>query len=673
MLDDVVQTTANSVDIPADKAIPNVKPEPWRPSLIDRLLVGFFKAVNLFIPWYRLPRYIGLANLAAFRVSLRKYNLYHPTLDGLPPPVTTPMPAKALVYRQPDGSFNDLTCPGMGCRQSRFGRNVPFSDAHPDVPALLLSPSPRVVSERLLARTEFEPATGLNLLAAAWIQFQIHDWFSHGENDRETIDIPLGASDPWKHGNPMRVERTRKDATRTAEENRADLPPTFASTESFWWDASAIYSSNPQATEALRDPEGKQGITGHMGKLALDQLIVVAKDEAGRERQEQACVLPHNIGEKLPSTGFNTNWWLGLEILHTLFAQEHNAICDALCQDYPRWSHAQLLSTARLINAALMAKIHTVEWTPAIIARPTTELAMRTNWWGLLGEGGERVFGRLGNTLLSGIPGSETEHHGVPFTLTEEFTAVYRMHPLLPDEIIFRKLNNEPWTRTGLPEHRVTMERLIFEQSHPLLTGTDNEFGEALRIEDVFYSFGLGNPGQLKLHNYPNFLREIRVPDVVGDDRSTKLPIDLATIDILRDRERGVPRYNRMRRLLHMAPAKTFEDITPDPKWADELREVYDGDLERVDLQVGMLAEKGIEGLAFSDTAFRIFILMASRRLKSDRFFTRDFTARVYTPLGMRWIAENDMTSVLLRHYPQLAPVLSRCSNAFKPWGKRPQ
>ena len=30
-----------------------------------------------------------------------------------------------------------------------------------------------------------------------------------------------------------------------------------------------------------------------------------------------------------------------------------------------------------------MAKIHTVEWTPAIIAHPTTVYALRANWWGL--------------------------------------------------------------------------------------------------------------------------------------------------------------------------------------------------------------------------------------------------------------------------------------------------
>ena len=69
-----------------------------------------------------------------------------------------------------------------------------------------------------------------------------------------------------------------------------------------------------------------------------------------------------------------------------------------------------------------------------------------------------------------------------------------------------------------------------------------------------------------------------------------------------------------------------------------------------------MFAEPLPKGFAFSDTAFRIFILMASRRLNSDRFFTTDYTPQVYTQAGMDWIDANDMSTVLLRHYPGLAP-----------------
>jgi hypothetical protein len=83
---------------------------------------------------------------------------------------------------------------------------------------------------------------------------------------------------------------------------------------------------------------------------------------------------------------------------------------------------------------------------------------------------------------------------------------------------------------------------------------------------------------------------------------------------------------------------------------------------------VGLYAERLPEGFAFSDTAFRVFILMATRRLKSDRFFTYDYRPAVYTKEGMEWIENNTMKSVLLRHYPNLHHALSGVDNAFKPW-----
>ena len=109
----------------------------------------------------------------------------------------------------------------------------------------------------------------------------------------------------------------------------------------------------------------------------------------------------------------------------------------------------------------------------------------------------------------------------------------------------------------------------------------------------------------------------------------------------MRDRERGIPRYNEFRRLIHKQPFTTFEELTPNKVWQEELRTVYNNDINAVDLQVGMMAETPPEGFGFSDTAFRIFILMASRRIKSDRFFTSDYNIGVYTQPGMysrfRW------------------------------------
>jgi len=294
-----------------------------------------------------------------------------------------------------------------------------------------------------------------------------------------------------------------------------------------------------------------------------------------------------------------------------------------------------------------MAKIHTVDWTPAVISHPTTVIAPRANWFGVLGERFRNAFGRVSpSEVVSGIPGSATDHYGIPYSLTEEFTAVYRMHPLVPDDYDFRRVaDNQPLRQMDFSE----------------LTGPAAEqVLDELAIDDVVYSLGTTHPGVVTLHNYPRFLQEFTRPDGKRQD--------IAATDILRIREIGVPRYNEFRRLLHLKPAGSFAELTDNPQWAEQLERVYAGDIERVDLMVGMYAERRPKGFAFSDTAFRIFILMASRRINSDRFLTRDFTDEVYTPVGMRWLSQNNMVTVLLRHFPALAPAMRGVDNAFWPW-----
>ncbi len=64
---------------------------------------------------------------------------------------------------------------------------------------------------------------------------------------------------------------------------------------------------------------------------------------------------------------------------------------------------------------------------------------------------------------------------------------------------------------------------------------------------------------------------------------------------------------------------------------------------------------------------------MASRRLNSDRYFTKDFTPEIYTQTGINWVQQTSMTDVLLRHYPQLRPSLRGVTNAFQPWQRVPR
>ncbi|WP_017327320.1 peroxidase family protein [Synechococcus sp. PCC 7336] len=576
-------------------------------------------------PWHQQPLLFALLKLREFRNNLRRDNLHDtsqfPDRDKLPKPAATNGKGH-LKARTPDGSYNDPDSPEMGMAGTRFGRNVPLADAFPDKDKLL-TPNPRVLSRKLMTREEFVPATIVNLLAAPWIQFQNHDWMSHGDNQpNNKVEIPLEEDDPWpQEHRPLAIKKTLEDESR--DPNDTSNPPSFINEVTHWWDGSQIYGSDRETVEKLRS---------HVdGKLTI----------------EDNGLLPLDPELGIDSTGFNDNYWIGLSLLHTLFVKEHNTICDRLKQKYSNMSDDELFDKARLINAALMAKIHTVEWTPAILPHPATVAALNANWYGLLGQKFKNFIGRIGDSeALSGIIGSSTDQFGAPYYLTEEFVSVYRLHPLIPDDYDFRSLDGD----------RTVLQKNFFEISGNRARAVVEQVG----MDDLFYSFGTAYPGAITLHNYPKFLQQFA--------KDNGEVFDLAAVDILRDRERGVPRYNRFRELLGRGKVKSFDEITSNPTWASELKELYNNDIDSIDLMVGMFAEDLPDGFGFSDTAFRIFILMASRRLKSDRFFTKDYTAEVYTQLGLEWIDKTSMLDVLERHYPALAPCLEGVENAFAPW-----
>ncbi len=111
--------------------------------------------------------------------------------------------------------------------------------------------------------------------------------------------------------------------------------------------------------------------------------------------------------------------------------------------------------------------------------------------------------------------------------------------------------------------------------------------------------------------------------------------------------------------------------------------------IEDVDTVVGWLSEfRRPHGFAISETQFVVFILNASRRLFSDRFFTSSFRPEFYSTLGIEWVTNNGpgpeiieegmpnghqqpvspMKRVLLRTMPELASELQGVVNAFDPW-----
>jgi hypothetical protein len=571
--------------------------------------------VDRSVGWDGLTPRLAVAALLGIRHRLRARNLYDTRRIKPPPTGASAVPGERSGARTLDGTANDLADPLMGAVGTPFGRNTPpLADTS--------GPSALDVSEALLTRDEFFPAETLNLLAAAWVQFEVHDWFMHRTKDYDPEYVARLSRDALAEPKPLVTE----------PESDPRHPP-FLSDQTHWWDASQLYGAEPGFAKAIREGEGYR----------------VLEDLALLEAMEPFTAGTHRVAAGAP------NLWVGTALFHILFAREHNAIAAMLAEKHPAWSPERLFDKARLINAAVMAKIHTVEWTPAIVAHPATARGARKTWRGILSPRWRPALRGLRDEVLTGIPGSRRSHDGAPYALTEEFVAVYRMHQLIPDQVIFRRL------RDGASAQTYEIRELAIEHGDP---GRPRAKLAEIGLAEAIYSLATAQPGEITLHNHPEFLQAYRPTDGHG------LALNLGMVDILRTRQTGVPRYNAFRRLFRLEPASSFNEIANgNPKWAKEIREVYGDELDDVDLLIGMYAERKPKGFAFSDTAFRVFLLMAARRLRSDRFFTTDYTPEVYTPEGLQWIEDATLAGILRRHFPALGPALDRApGNVFAPW-----
>ncbi|XP_052118169.1 alpha-dioxygenase PIOX-like isoform X1 [Arachis duranensis] len=347
-----------------------------------------------------------------------------------------------------------------------------------------------------------------------------------------------------------------------------------------WWDASVIYGSNGEVLKRLR--------TLKDGKIKISEEGELLHNENG-----------------IAVSGDVRNSWAGVSTLQALFVHEHNSVCDALKKNYPELDDEEIYRHARLVTSAVIAKIHTIDWTVELLKTDTLLAGMRANWYGLLGKKFKDTFGHVGGKILGGLVGlKRPNNHGVPYSLTEQFVSVYRMHSLLPDNLQLRDISATPGPNKSPPLIKeIPMKNLIGLEGEKTLT--------KIGIVSQIVSMGHQACGALELWNYPMWLRDLIPQNLDGSERPDH--VDLPVLEIYRDRERNVARYNQFRRALLLIPISKWEDLTDDKEAIEVLEDVYGDDVEELDLLVGLMAEKKIKGFAISETAFIIFLLMATR------------------------------------------------------------
>ncbi len=736
------------------------------------------------------------------------------------------------------GICNDVRNPLMGSTGTPFARNVEFETSFPDEGhdeysrnrhggrLSLLQPDPQVISRVLLTRQQsdaskcnggfglpnnsadancdYQKAPFFNVLAAYWIQFMTHDWFSHmeeGHNAPEyisvgcktklvnNVEVPLTPEDIQQLGcrPDDKVDDTYVDQS-TAPETftfngktyMARAPRTFSNNNTAWWDASQIYGYDDTSVKRVKhDPSDPAKLL----EVPLPGAPLGDPVTSGYlpTLQPGDPFAPQWAGQE--SVAFPDNFTVGLSFLHNLFTREHNSFVTAFEKQakltpnkdcglrdpadpkriihYKDVTPDELFAAARLVVAAEIAKIHTIEWTPQLLYDEPLYKGMNGNWNGLLGTGdpdvskalsdivthdfgkstdvakatqwysvfasGPGIFG-LGSkakdydiTKADSIEGG-VNHFGSPFNFPEEFVSVYRLHPLIPDLLEFRDIKNP----NQIAEKIAVINTFEAKETEAMHTGGMPDWGLTL---------GRQRLGILTLHNHPQFMQNITLPRL---DSPTK-QLDLAALDIIRDREHGVPRFNEFRRQYGLRQLTSYDDFMDpavralpesDPtrqqqqQAVDQLRQLYgthicdaskiitdaqvndDGspindclghpngstidNVEDVDTVVGYLAEfRRPHGFAISETQFVVFILNASRRLFSDRFFTSSFRPEFYTQMGVDWVNNNGpvaeiekgtpnghkqpvspLKRILIRNIPELKPELGPVINAFDPWAR---
>ncbi|XP_076954362.1 alpha-dioxygenase PIOX-like [Bidens hawaiensis] len=588
---------------------------------VDRLLFLIIHGLDRSgMKWHRFPVFLGLAYLSIRRHLHFKCSLIN---VGKNSGGVRFNPAD-FPYRTADGKYNDPSDEAAGSIESFFGRNMPPLDQRKG----LLKPTPMEVATKLMERKEFiDTGKQLNLIAVSWIQFMTHDWMDHLES---TEQFELKASyENAAYQCPLNSFKFYK--TKKVDTGLDDIKEGHLNISTSWWDGSAIYGSNASQLHEVRTyKEGKLKITDGL-------------DTAGKFR----------------------NGWIGVSALKDLFMLEHNAICDALKKEYPDLDDENLFRRARLVTSAVMAKIHTIDWTVELLKTDILLAGMRGNWYGLLGKRFKDTFGHVGGVYLGGLVGlKKPNNHGLRYSITEEFVSVYRLHSLVPDHLAIRDIDSSPGpNKSPKLSHKVDMVNLTGNRGESELS----KIGFTTRM----VSMGHQACGALELWNYPVWLMDVVAQNVDGTDRADH--VNLASLEIYRDRERSVPRYNEFRRSLFLIPITKWDNLTDNKEVIATLNEVYGNDVEQLDLLVGMLAEKKIKGFAISETAFVIFLIMATRRLEADRFFTSDFNEEVYTRKGFEWVNTSEsLKDVLDRHFPGMTSRWMNSTSAFTVWDAPP-
>lgn len=472
-------------------------------------------------------------------------------------------------YRTIDGMQNNPGNPGWGAAGTNLRQFAGVAYAnYIDDPGGVDRPNPREISNRIFAQDGLlnDP---LNLSDFCWVwgQFIDHDLgLTPDGSEDASIPVPQGDNwfDPFNTGQMMiPMKRNTFDPnTGTTTFNPRRHPNIVTA----FIDGSGVYGSDDHRANWLRTFSG--------GKLKTSAGNLPPFNTYNGERDTPIDPnAPHmdnpvGISQKVFVAGdVRANENPLLLGFHTIFVREHNRLCDELAGLHPDWTDEQLYQHARKIVGGLIQSVVYNEWLPAMgVNLPAYSGYNATVDPQLMNVFTAAAF-RLGHTLLNGrLMRVDNDGNTMP-----------QGHLMLRDAFF----NIQPVLDMGI---------------EPFIKGmamqTQQSF-DAKVIDDV-RNFLFGPPGAGGL--------------------------DLASININRGRERGLPDYNSIRQSFGLQRYVFFQQINPAQNVYLTLLSLYQ-DINNVDPWVGMLAEQRMQGALFGPTVMKIMEVQFRALRDGDRFF----------------------------------------------------
>jgi hypothetical protein len=349
-----------------------------------------------------------------------------------------------------------------------------------------------------------------------------------------------------------------------------------------------VYGSDQVRNDFIRD------LAGNNGKLKLDSEGLLPLNTAG---------LPNGNGPNPANIMFvagdvRVNEQVGLTVLHTLLVREHNTLVDEIKLKTGITDADTLYEKAKVILEGKIQHITYNEFLPVL----------------------------LGPYYM---PAPYSEYHSTvnPQVANEFSTAGFRVgHTLLSSEL--ERFNEDG---TVHPNGHLSLKNAFF---NPDVVKDEG-------IEPILRGLVVG-----KSEKIDNFVIDEVRNFLFGEPAPTG-GFDLASLNIQRGREHGLPSYNQFRLDLGLSAMASFLDVTGgNADLAAKLASVYTS-VNDIDLWVGGLSEPPVPGGMVGETFATILKDQFERVRDGDRYWYQN---RGLDPEQIEMIETTSLSDIIMRN-----------------------